>query len=162
MGCVEEAYRARPAFLEQFHVLNTSLIKDNPSFVHYARSLDIVNHGVTSFDSRFTVYEFLAKLGDCVVSHQWENAQNYLYYEALHGGYPLVHNSEILRDYGYYYPDFDTHEGGQALLRAFDGHDARLEEERAKNRELLHSLDFANSANIEIYTRELLALFSGD
>lgn len=159
MACVEEAYRARPAFLERFHVMNTAQIKDNPSFLHYARSLDVVNHGLASFDARFTVYEVMAKLGDCVISHQWENAQNYLYYELLYGDYPLVHNSPILRGHGYYYPDFDSQEGGQALLRAFDQHDAGLDSYRAKTKALMRELDYSNPANIDTYTRELLALF---
>ncbi len=39
--------------------------------------------------------------------HQWENAQNYVYYEALHAGYPLIHNSHLLDDCGYRYHNFD-------------------------------------------------------
>jgi hypothetical protein len=77
----------------------------------------------------------------------------------LYGGYPLVHNSPLLRDLGYYYPDFDTQEGGRALLRAFDEHDRTLPEYRARARALLQQLDVAHPPNVEAYTRELLALF---
>jgi hypothetical protein len=155
----EEAYRSRPSFLEALRMLNTLQLKDDPMFVQMARTLDVVNHGVASFEARHATYEFMAHYGDCVLSHQWENAQNYLYYEALYGGYPLVHNSPLLRDLGYYYPDFDTQEGGRALLRAFDEHDRMLPEYRARARALLQQLDVAHPPNVEAYTRELLALF---
>jgi hypothetical protein len=155
----EEAYRARPQFLEHFRVLNTFHIKDHPQFLHLARSLDVVNHGLASFEGRFPLFEYMAHHGDCIVSHHWENGQNYTYYEALYGGYPLVHNSEFIRDQGYYYPEFDAAEGGRALLRAFDEHDANLPAYKAKAQELLHTLDAANPDNVEFYTRELLRLY---
>lgn len=155
----EEAYRANPAFLEYFRVLNTFHMKDHPTFLHFARSLDIVNHGLASFEGRFPTFEYMANYGDCIISHQWENAQNYIYYEALYGGYPLVHNSPMLKEYGYYYPEFDCQEGGRALLRAFEEHDGNLESYRAQGRKLLHELDIANPANVEAYTAELARLY---
>jgi hypothetical protein len=159
MLACEEAYRAKPAFLEYFRALNTLHIKDNVHFVHLARSLDIVNHGLASFEGRFPVFEYMARYGDCIVSHQWENAQNYLYYEALYGGYPLVHNSPMMKDHGYFYPEFDSPEGGKALLRAFEEHDRNLDAYKRKAKDFLVTLDVAAPANVETYTRELLALF---
>lgn len=155
----EEAYRANPAFLENLRVCNTLGIKDDAQFASMALSLDVVKHGLASFDGRAPIYEFMAHHGDCIVSHHWENGQNYLYYEALYGGYPLVHNSTFIKDCGYYYPGFDCQAGGQALLRAFMDHDRRLDDEKQTTRALLHSLDINNPANIDAYTHELLCLF---
>lgn len=155
----EEAYRARPSFAENFRICNTLHLKDHAQFLHFARGLDMVTHGLASFEGRFAVYEFMANFGDCIVSHHWENGQNYLYYEALYGGYPLVHNSEFIKDCGYYYPGFDCEAGGRALLRAFAEHDLRNEDERRSTSALLRTLDVSNHANIETYTRELLNLF---
>ena len=159
MLACEEAYRARPGFLEVVRVLNTLHLKENVQFLHFARSLDIVGHGVASFEGRFPTYEYMAREGDCIVSHQWENAQNYLYYEALYGGYPLVHNSPLMKEYGYYYPEFDAQAGGKALLDAFERHDRELPAYREKAKGLMAKLDVANAANVEAYTRELVALF---
>jgi hypothetical protein len=159
MLAVEEAYRANPAFLEQLRVMNTLHVKDHTTFLHFARTLDIVNHGVATFESRYPIYDYMAHHGDCIVSHQWENAQNYVYYEALYGGYPLVHNSPLIRDYGYYYPDFDSQAGGRAILDAFSRHDRELDAYRKKGQELLREVHIDNPANVEAYTRELLALY---
>ena len=161
MLAIEEAYRADPRLFEFVRILNTLHMKDQVHFVHFARTLDVVNHGVATFEARFAMYEFMAKFGDCVVSHHWENGQNYVYYEALYGGYPLVHNSEFIRDQGYYYPEFDCQAGGQALLRAFREHDANLPAYRAQASRLLHALDIANEDNVRIYTEELLRLGQG-
>jgi Protein of unknown function (DUF2827) len=151
----EEAYRQRPEFLEIMRVCNTLHLKQHPMFESFARRLDIVNHGVASFEGRFAVYEFMAHFGDCIVSHHWENGQNYLYYEALYGGYPLIHNSEFIKDYGYYYPDFDCEAGGKVLLQAFATHDENLEQYKAKAKQLLYALDTHNPENVGFYTREL-------
>lgn len=161
MLCCEEAYRERPGFLENVRILNTLHMKDHVQFLHFARSLDIVNHGLTSFEGRFAIYEYLAHHGDCIVSHHWENGQNYLYYEALYGGYPLIHNSEFIKDQGYYYPDFDCQQGGKALLRAFQEHDRNLDAYRTAAGKLLGELDIDNAANIDAYSTELLRLFDG-
>lgn len=158
MLVAEEAYRAEPGFLDTLRVLNTLHMKEQPHFLHFARTLDVVNHGAATFEARYAVYEFMALYGDCIVSHHWENGQNYVYYEALYGGYPLVHNSEFIRDQGYYYPDFDCQEGGRALLRAFHEHDENLPAYRDKARELLRALDVENPDNVRIYTEELLRL----
>jgi GR25 family glycosyltransferase involved in LPS biosynthesis len=155
----EEAYRLAPGKFEAIRICNTLQSKENPAFVRFARYLDIVNHGVASFEGRFAVYEYMAHHGDCVVSHHWENGQNYLYYEILHGGYPLIHNSEFIRDLGYFYPDFDCQAGGEALIRAFDIHDQNLDDYKTKAAEFLKTLDICHQPNIEAYTDELLALF---
>jgi hypothetical protein len=155
----EEAYRKKPGMFEAIRVCNTLQSKENAGFVTFARFLDIVNHGVASFEGRFGFYEYMAHHGDCVVSHHWENGQNYLYYEALYGGYPLIHNSEFIRDLGYFYPDFDCQVGGDVLIRAFESHDSNLEEYKAKATEFLKTLDIRHQPNIEVYTAELLALY---
>jgi hypothetical protein len=155
----EAAYREAPGAFEAVRACNTLHLKEHPQFVQFAQALDLVNHGVATFEGRFAFYEFMAAHGDCVVSHHWENGQNYLYYEALYGGYPLVHNSEFIRELGYWYPGFDAEEGGRALLRAFAQHDARLPEERERTCALLQALDPVGDENVDAYTRELLALY---
>ncbi|AIF46106.1 DUF2827 domain-containing protein [Dyella japonica] len=155
----EEAYRARPSMFESVRVCNSLHMKDHVKFLHFARSLDIVNHGLTTFEGRYPLADFMASCGDCVISHHWENGQNYLYYEVLYGGYPLIHNSEFIRNYGYYYPDFDCQEGGRMLLQTFERHDSEVGDYRRNVMALLSTLDVANTENVLAYTRELQRLY---
>ncbi|AIF47613.1 DUF2827 domain-containing protein [Dyella japonica] len=159
MLACEEAYRAQPGMLENLRVCNTLHLKEHEKFLHFARSLDVVNHGLASFEGRFPTADFMAQFGDCVISHHWENGQNYLYYEVLYGGYPLIHNSTFIKQWGYYYSEFDCAEGGRALLEAFRRHDSELDAYRHNVRGLLAALDTANPENVMAYTRELQRLY---
>ncbi|MFK0380046.1 DUF2827 domain-containing protein [Pandoraea sp. NPDC090278] len=159
MLITELAYRAHPSFLENLLVCNTLHLKDHATFVHFAQRLDVVSHGIASFQGRFAVYEFMAAYGDAVVSHSWENAQNYLYYELLYGGYPLVHNSPYLGKCGYFYPEFEGEEGARKLLEAFNTHDENLDAYRCHAKQLLDSVSIENPANVQAYDSALVALY---
>ena len=102
-------------------------------------------------EQRFVSSHFLTDHCDAVVTHHWENGLNYLYYEVLYGAYPLIHNSEFLKDYGYYYRDFDAESGADALLRAFDEHDRNLEDYRRRNAPLLRRLDPTTPETIDVH-----------
>jgi len=155
----EAAHRADPDLLERVWAYNTFHLKDHVGFNNFVRSLDIVKHGLGSFEGRFPICRVVAEHVDVVVSHHWENAQNYVYYEALHGGYPLVHNSHLIDGCGYRYHDFDCEEGGRALQRAFAEHDIHLDAYRRTANEFLRGLDPENSDNVRIYSDALAALY---
>lgn len=161
MLCCESAHRVNPDALEHVWVYNTLGIKDHAGFFAFARSLDIVRHGLASFEGRFPFWQVMAKYVDAVVTHQWENAQNYVYYEALHGGYPLIHNSHLIGDCGYRYHDFDCEEGGGVLLHAFMQHDLNLEAYRRTANAFLHTLHPENPHNVKTYADAIDAVFDG-
>ncbi|WP_439890871.1 DUF2827 domain-containing protein [Ralstonia sp. 25C] len=158
--CCEAAHRANPDLLERVWAYNTFHLKEHVTFNNFARSLDIVKHGLSSFEGRFPFYQVVSADVDAVMCHHWENGQNYVYYEALYGGYPLIHNSHLIGDCGYRYHDFDCEEGGQALLRAFAEHDANLVAYRDTAKAFLHTLDPESEINVRIYTDALRALYS--
>jgi hypothetical protein len=125
------AHRLDSQAIEYLRVYNALRLKEHHDFVAYARSMDLVKQGLASFEGRFPIFEIMGPQCDAIVSHQWENAQNYLYYEALHGGFPLIHNSHLLGGCGYRYRDFDPEDGALALLQALAEHDRNLDAYRA-------------------------------
>ena len=155
----EAAHRAQPDITERVQVYNTVHLKEDPVFNGFANSLDIVRHGIASFEGRFPIWQLLSKQTDAVVSHQWENAQNYVYYEALYGGYPLIHNSHLIAGCGYRYHGFDCEEGGKALCNAFAVHDENLAQYRAQAREFLATLDPLAQSNVATYTQVIEQLY---
>jgi hypothetical protein len=155
LGC-ELAYRAQPARVDAVHMCNMRAMREHPGFGEFVERLDLVRDGVAGFEERYPTCEFMAALGDCVISHQWENEQNYLHYELLHGGYPLVHNSTRLRGVGYPYEGFDCEAAARAVLHAMQVHDEDLASYRAAAASLLRTLHPEHPANVECYTRELL------
>ncbi|KVW66591.1 DUF2827 domain-containing protein [Burkholderia ubonensis] len=159
MLLADVAYRQSPGFIDVLRVYNTFHLKNDPLFVGFATSLDLVRHGLASFEARFPTYEIMGQHADAIISHHWENAQNYLYYEALHGGYPLIHNSTLLGNCGYRYADFDPQDGALALRQAFAGHDAQFDDYRRTAREFLKTLDPHAEHNVEQYGAALAELY---
>jgi hypothetical protein len=157
--CCEVAHRADPDMLEHVWAFNTLHLKERAIFNGFALGLDIVRQGLASFESRFPFCGAVASNVDVVVCHQWENAQNYVYYEALFGGYPLIHNSDCVADCGYRFRDFDCEEGGRALLHAFVQHDTHLESYRRTANEFLRTLDPENEANVRAYSDAIAQLY---
>jgi len=153
MLACEAAYRARPEAFGAIFVSNTVQHREQPHFLSFAGSLSAVKDKVMTFEPRFVSADFLANHCDAVVTHHWQNGLNYLYYEVLHGGYPLIHNSAFLADYGYYYADFAADEGGARLLDAMHSHDAELHHYQASVARLTSGLCPATPANIEIHER---------
>lgn len=151
----EDAYRGG-AKLGNVYVTNALEIKKHLTFQKFASNLDIVRDGLCSFEDRFKAPWFLAKFCDVVVSHQWECALNFAYYDALHGGYPLVHNSDLLPDgVGYRYSGFDNHDGGRLLAWVLQHHDSVRDAYEARARAFLSTLGSAYPANVQAYDRAL-------
>jgi len=153
------AHRLQPRMIEHMWCYNTWSLKDKGPFVGFAQSLDLVRHGLASFEGRFPLFQVMPVNVDAVVSHHWENGQNYLYYEALYGGFPLIHNSRLVGDCGYRYEGFDCEEGGRALLRAFETHDADLDAYRGRARKFLATLDPESDENVRTYTAAIEHLY---
>jgi hypothetical protein len=156
----ETAHRKNADLLEQVNVYNTLHLKEHAGFSNFALNLDIVRHGIATFEGRFPVAEVLTRNVDVVVSHHWENAQNYVYYEALYGGYPLIHNSHLIGNCGYRYHEFDCEEGGRVLNQAFVEHDQNLAAYRATANAFLRTLDPESEENVRTYSEALAALYA--
>lgn len=150
------AYRQNPNAIQHIYVFNALALKEHASFVAYARSLNAVQHGVCTFEGRLPVFQIMTELAEAVVSHHWENGQNYLYYEMLHGGFPLIHNSDFLGSCGYRYNNYDPEDGALALLRAHAEHDLNLATYRAEANQFVKSLDPLNLVNIRNYENAIL------
>jgi hypothetical protein len=158
----EVAYRMDPAPWETVRVFNSNKLRENDTFVKFARSLDIVSHGKASFEGRYPIVDVMGPFADAVVSHHWENAQNYLYYEALYGGFPLIHNSDLVDGCGYRYANFDPEDAGKALLQAFYQHDLSLQSYITDGRKFLTKLDPTSDANVRLYSDAIAGLFEPD
>jgi hypothetical protein len=160
LGC-EVAHRQNPYALEKIYAFNTAHLQQHSVMQGFCDALNIHRHGLIEFHHRAATFEVMAKFANSVISHQWENAQNYLYYELLWGGYPLIHNSPFVHQAGcgYYYPDFDCELAGAAILKALATHDANLADYQRHARAYLYSVDPYNPENIATYDRAIVALF---
>lgn len=158
----EAAFRKDPAKWASFMISNGIHLVDSPAFKSFALALS-ASHArnaadtgsIMSFELRHPTSQFLAAHCDAVVTHQWENDLNYLYYDVLYGNYPLIHNSPALRAHGvgYYYESFDAQGGARALKDAYETHDGNLETCAKENARLFTSLDPKNRALQEAHEK---------
>lgn len=160
MLACDEAYRRESESIEHMMVLNAMHMKDHPTFFSLAANLDLTRASRASYEPRVAFAECMAQHSlDAVISHHWENGQNYLYYDALHGGYPLVHNSEFLlkEGVGLYYPGFSASAAADVLVRA-RGHEPGFWQDYAKSAAAFISrLAPEHPANIRAFEERLIA-----
>lgn len=127
----EQAFRLDPAQISSVLMFGASHLSSVPHFSEFCAALDLFRAGRLFAEVRHPLVSVLGVHVDAVVTHQWENALNYLYWDTLHGGFPLVHNALPLKAAGYYYPAFDPVAGGRTLADALSGHGGNLDAYRA-------------------------------
>lgn len=76
-----------------------------------------------------------------IISHQVLNSLNYLYYELLFYGYPLVHNSPDLDGCGYYYPENNIGKCVESIMHAFKHHNKNIDTYKEKADKYLERVD---------------------
>ncbi|MFM2344691.1 MAG: hypothetical protein RLZZ210_1302 [Pseudomonadota bacterium] len=153
----ELAYREKPELIGGVHVTNTAKFHRQTAFNKFAFTLDITKNNIASYDDRYDTPSFMSFYGDVVVSHQWENGLNNLYFDLLYGNYPLVHNSSFLKDIGYYYEGFDAKAGAKQLIKALSKHNH--EDYKKKCKKELDKVDIYNKDNLKTYEDGLFNLF---
>lgn len=121
----EEAFRRAPEAIAKVLLFNTRHLVGVPHFDDLTTSLDLYRAGRLFAEDRLPTPEVLARHADAVVVHQWENALNYLYWDVLWTGHPLIHNSPDIEGAGYRYADFDPADGGRVMVDALAVHAGR-------------------------------------
>lgn len=161
---VEKAYQMEPQVIKHYYANNAFDQREIKAFHDFIGYTNIVRKGILSVEGRFITSGFLAQYVDLVLAHQWECGLNYSYYEALYAGYPLVHNSEFLKDahVGYYYPNFDAFAGANALLTAIHTYDVHYEEQQAYNRLFLQQVSPLYIDNVARHQQLLVQLFANN
>lgn len=147
----EDLYRHKPGLIDKVKITNSNKIKIHKEFVHLMNKLDIIKDKKMTFESRFPMPWFLSEHTDVVLAHQWENALNYAYLDAIYMGYPIVHNAHLIKNMGYYYNGFDISEGKDMLEYAISEHDKNIEEYNEKNKKLLFNFSTDNLDIVKKY-----------
>jgi hypothetical protein len=157
----EWAYRTPigKSLLDYLSVTNGKDLMANHEFTGHLKYLDIVKEKKIFMESRYNTPYFLAEHTDIVLSHQWGNPLNYAYLDALHFGYPLVHNADMIKDMGYFYNDFNILSGAEQLLKALSEHDLHHEEYKRRSAFALNRYRATNNSLSDLYDKLIDELF---
>jgi len=138
----EKVYMDFPDLLEFVYVFNF------PSHDHAYRMTDSFSLGpkLRKFQRKSVaeIMYFFNNQSDCTpvfVSHQYLNSLNYLYYELLYYGFPLVHNSPDLDGCGYFFPENDIKKCVDQIVYAYTHHDKNVETYRERAAAYLKRVD---------------------
>ena len=77
---------------------------------------------------------------DIVLSHQTGNALNYLYLDAAWLGYPVLHNSDMMKNIGFYYLKNDVDSAVEQLANIIENFDKTHEEYLKKSLEMFEKI----------------------
>jgi Protein of unknown function (DUF2827) len=118
----EEAYRKAPDLIKTMMLFSTERLKEDQHIQQFIQATDMGSKKLVTAEGRHSVTSVLGKHVHAVITHQWENNLNYLYWDTLFLGWPLIHNSTEFQDVGYYYESFDPQAGGEVLVEAMRTH----------------------------------------
>ena len=129
-------------YIEKMRCYCTDKLRENKYFVSFASSLNIHKKGKAIFNNRNIITDILNTC-NCVISTTQEWDLNYVFLECFYFGIPLIHNSKMLQEYGYYYPDLDISKGVEQMEKVVKTHDTKLYIE--KHKPLLHKYSMDNT-----------------
>jgi hypothetical protein len=156
----EEAYRLKPDLIKAVLLFNAYRLRENQHLLQMFAAMNLGQANKVTVENRHPLADVMGLHIDAVVTHQWENNLNYLYWEILYLGYPLIHNSTAIKDVGYYYPEFDPQTGGQVLCDALENHDERRMADRPAVMEALWQFSIDNPVVQQRYTELIESVMS--
>ena len=158
LALCEHAYSSLGVDLAGVNVFNCKNLRPLQSFKDLTRKLDLHKDKKIYFNNRWNILDALSKWGGCIVSHQMFNEPSYLHLECLYLGRPLIHNSPLLKDYGYFYEGLNIEDGAEQLKIAVNCHNKNFNYYNGKTRECLSAYSTYSSQNIEMYKNLLLSV----
>ena len=149
----EDMESKSPTAFNAYSVMNTQKIKSSSESMRFIESLKINQRKKLYLNSNWKTPDIFSKLGQYVLSHQENNTLNYLYLEALYLGLPLIHNSEYLKSYGYFYNGNDVSNASNQLLNAKMNHIENYDVYMQQNNFLIKEFDPQNPKNKSHFKR---------
>ena len=153
----EKFFRKYSDYLDKINIFCSEELNSRNSFINFVSGLTLQKNYKLFFEKRYPIVYSLFEHTDIVFTHQSELEYNYLYFDVAWLGYPLLHNSESLKELGYYYYNCDTAiERLKYICENFDNEHA---EYILKSRNYISKFLYDNPDNIKEYEKLIDNLF---
>lgn len=159
----EKLYNRNPDLIDKVNMFGTDRIKKKRDFVQFVNRMDCYKNNKMFFESRYPIVWSLKNHTDIVLSHQVHWDLNYLYLDAAWLGYPVVHNSSMMKDLGWYYPENNATiavEHLEYVIRNFDNLEYPNNKYLERSRKFAGRYLIDNPENIKGYEKLIDQLFS--
>ncbi len=110
--------------------------------------------------NRITFLDAITKHGSILISHQQDNALNYLYLEALYLNLPLLHNSYFIKGAGYYYPENDIDIAKFQISKILKDHKKDISNYNLNSRKVINRFSSKNLENLKSYEKKIFSLLN--
>jgi hypothetical protein len=153
---------------KRLNIISASGLYKNPLWQKFVAKLHLTekknkdNKSLLMVRHRFPIHYILSQMTDIVLSHQWENPLNYAYLDVMYLQFPLIHNADMIKDAGYFYPDFEAEKGAELLKWVIDNHDSNIDAYNEKNEEVLTRYTVYNEDLVDTYKKLLENLYAGE
>jgi hypothetical protein len=150
----ERFYRQNPNRFHEVAVVNGDKLMGSLHFKNnILPTLDIHKAGRLHMLPRASTNELAKALNThIVIHHTVNNDYNYIFFEHLFMGFPVIHNFALLKDYGYYYEGDDISAACDLIDRIIETHALKTEAYRAMAKQLFWSFSISNPSNIKGWT----------
>jgi len=147
----EAFYRKSPSNFHEVAVINGQKLNSSSHFKNnILPNLDIFKDGKIHLLPRANTKELSKSLNThIIIHHTVNNNYNYIFLEHLKMGFPVIHNFEPLKEYGYYYPGDDIEAACKLIDIIINTHVVKAETYRALNEQLFWNFSINNPANIK-------------
>jgi Protein of unknown function (DUF2827) len=159
MLVTENAYRRKPSQIERLLLFGAEHLKNSAHVSEMINAMSLGRERKIFVETPHRLTDVIGRHCNAVVAHQWENNLNYLYWETLYLGWPLVHNSTAFLEVGYYYPEFDPIAGGDVMTEGLASHVSSVSKQSDAIRETLWAFSIDNPKVQRQYTNLIEDLF---
>lgn len=141
-------------YIKKTYVFSANHLSQNNFLLPFILSTDLQKNKKITVESRYNFNFIFQNYCNCVVSCVDDWDLNYTFLECFYLGIPLVHNSPMLKEYGYYYPKFDISKGAKQLENILKYHNK--DEYIEKHKHLLKKYSMNNPEYIDWIKNRLL------
>jgi hypothetical protein len=147
--------------LQEIYIFGAQKIKNSKPFMDFVKNLNIFKSKILSAEDRYITSKILTDHTDFVLSWQWENNLNYLWFDVAWMGWPVVHNGSMCKDVGYYYEGFDSDQALDKIDEVIKTHNDNYLEYIQRNRNIISRYTQSNKEMMNNYKELVENVISG-
>lgn len=151
-----EAYaNAHPEWTGRVKLMNSERLRANCHFQINILGKSAIRERIDLL-GRQTIHELMTNNpGGVFIGHHWNNEYNYMTMELVCAGWPVLHNSHIWKEFGYYWTHTDINTAIETLYMIMCNHSDKVNEYKSKGEALAWNYNI-NNADVQTRWRLLL------
>jgi hypothetical protein len=148
---IEAYYRRSPEKVHEIAVINGAKLLESQYFkMTILPTLDVYKAGKLHLLGRADTRTLAKAMNNHIlIQHTVNNEYNYIFFEHMLMGFPVIHNFPRFKDYGYYYEGDDIAGGLGQIDSIAQNHGTRGETYKALIKQLAWNFSIYNPANIK-------------